>query len=258
MASAWHLRRAAALILGLGFLASCRSFANPKGGAAVDPALSPEAAPVDSEIAFAPEDYSFPARIDSAARYLFYLHGKIVEDQGLPAVSEEFGEYRYKAILEALQGYGFVVISELRPRDADSEEFAIRLAGQIEKLLIAGVSSGSITVVGASKGAAIAVLASHTVADPGLSYVLLGSCHPARLQEWAARGVTLTGHVLAIRDVADVESAGSCETLFEASDGMGLGRHEELVLQVGTGHGILYAPLAEWVEPVVRWANRAW
>jgi len=223
----------------------------------MDPALSPEVAPVDSEIAFSPQDYASPARIDSPDRYLFYLHGKIVEDQGLPAVSEEFGEYRYKAILEALQGYGFVVISELRPSDADPEEFASRLARQIGALTGAGVPPGSITVVGASKGAAIAVLASHRVADPGLSYVLLGSCHPARLQEWAARGVTLTGHVLAIRDVADEESAGSCETLFEASDEKGLGRHEELVLQVGTGHGILYAPLAEWVEPTVRWANRA-
>ena len=248
----------AAFLVALGLLASCRGLANPAGGAAADTARSPQATPVGSEALFAPEDYAFPARIDPADRYLFYLHGKIVEDQGLPAVSTEFGEYRYKAILEALRGYGFVVLSELRPRGADPEEFAARLAGQIEELMDAGVPPGSITVIGASKGAAIAVLASHRLADPGLGYVLLGSCHPDLLEAWGAQGITLTGEVLAIRDSADRDLAGSCEPLFEASDGEGLGRHEELVLQVGTGHGILYAPLAEWVEPAVRWANRAW
>ncbi len=35
--------------------------------------------------------YSFPAKIDPTNHYLFYLHGKIIEDQGLPAISPEFG-----------------------------------------------------------------------------------------------------------------------------------------------------------------------
>jgi CubicO group peptidase (beta-lactamase class C family) len=43
--------------------------------------------------------YTFPETIDPAGQYLFYLHGKIIEDQGIPAVSEEFGEYEYEAIL---------------------------------------------------------------------------------------------------------------------------------------------------------------
>ena len=56
--------------------------------------------------------YAFPARIDPAAKYLFYLHGKIIEDQGLPAISPDYGEYQYAAILQALAGHGFHVISE--------------------------------------------------------------------------------------------------------------------------------------------------
>lgn len=242
----------------LGLLASCRSPANLAVSPAADKASVSQASSLSSQALFAPEDYAFPAQIDLTNRYLFYLHGKIVEDQGLPAVSAEFGEYRYKPILEALRSYGFVVISELRHRDTVPEEYAARLAGQIEDLLSAGVPSGSITVVGASKGAAIAVLASYRLADTGLGYVLLGSCHPDLLENWAAQGITLAGNVLAIRDVADVDYAGSCKTLFEASERRGLARHEELVLQVGTGHGILFEPLTEWMEPAVRWANRAW
>jgi len=36
--------------------------------------------------------YAFPASIDPQERYLFYLHGKIIEDQGLPAISSEYWE----------------------------------------------------------------------------------------------------------------------------------------------------------------------
>jgi len=202
--------------------------------------------------------YGFPAEIDPAARYLFYLHGKIIEDQGLPAVSAEFGEYQYLEILDALASYGFVVISEQRPRDADGWEHAGRVVRQVADLTEAGVPPGDITVVGASKGAAIAAVVSYLVGDPEVNYVLLGACHPTAIDDLSQQGVVLSGNVLAIRDEADTEYSGSCEELFALSEGKGLGRHEELVLQVGTGHGILYQPLTEWVVPTVRWANQEW
>jgi len=48
---------------------------------------------------------------------------------------------------------------------------------------------------------------------------------------------------------------GSCAKLFALSEGKGLGRHSEIVLHVGTGHGILYKPLDEWILPTVQWAK---
>jgi hypothetical protein len=125
-------------------------------------------------------------------------------------------------------------------------------------LLTAGVPPDSITVVGASKGAAIATVASSLVANAEVNYVLLGSCHPTLVDEWVKGGLILSGNVLAIYDFADDEYSGSCERLFDLSDGKGLGQHDELVLQVGTGHGILYKPLSEWVLPTVKWANQEW
>jgi len=202
--------------------------------------------------------YEFPNLIDPTKRYVFYLHGRIIEDQGIPAVSPEFGEYRYEDILKTLQSYGFAVISEQRPKNADGLEYAQRTAQQITELLTAGVPPGSITVVGASKGAAMAVVTSDLVNNPNVNYVLLGTCHPTLVEAWIQGGLILSGNVLSIYDFADDEYSGSCEELFNLAEGKGLNHHDELVLQVGTGHGILYQPLPEWVLPTVKWANQEW
>jgi len=37
--------------------------------------------------------YEFPDSIDPERRYLFYQHGRIIEDQGIPAISPQYGEY---------------------------------------------------------------------------------------------------------------------------------------------------------------------
>jgi hypothetical protein len=74
--------------------------------------------------------------------------------------------------------------------------------------------------------------------------------------EWVHNQMHLYGNVLAIYDSADTEYAGSCEELFEYSEGKGIARHDEIVLHIGTGHGILYKPLDEWILPTVQWAQR--
>jgi hypothetical protein len=217
---------------------------------------TPNASPIPKEIGL--EGYEFPNSIDPTKRYMFYLHGKIIEDQGIPAVSPEFGKYQYEEILRTLQSYGFEVISEQRPKDADGWEYAQRTARQVSELLTAGVSPGSITVVGASKGATIAAVTSHLVGNPEVNYVLLGTCHPTLVEEWKQGGMILSGNVLAIYDFEDDEYSGSCEELFSLAEGKGLNHFDELVLQVGTGHGVLYQPLSEWVLPTVKWANQEW
>ncbi len=105
--------------------------------------------------------YAFPVSIDLSQKYLFYFHGKIIEDQGIHAVSPDFGEYEYDAILEKLSGYGFVVISEQRSINADGMKYAERVVGQVAELLKAGVPAKNITVIGASKGAGIATSISY-------------------------------------------------------------------------------------------------
>jgi len=256
------------LILVVVFLASCSGTARygeqPVGPAteiATEvssvhlPVASNTSSPVSQKDSLA--EFSFPTEIDPSSQYMFYIHGKIIEDQGIPAVSPEFGEYRYEEILKTLQSYGFEIISEQRPKNANGWEYAQITAKQVSELIEAGVPPSSITVVGASKGAAIAAVASHLVGNPEVNYVLLGTCHSTVVDEWKQGGLILSGNVLAIYDFED-EYSGSCEELFSLAEGKGLKHHDELILQVGTGHGILYQPLPEWVLPTVKWANQEW
>ena len=59
--------------------------------------------------------------------------------------------------------------------------------------------------------------------------------------------------MLSIYDVND-EIGQTCQKFFDKATG--LNRHREIELKVGTGHGILYQPLKEWVEPAAEWASR--
>jgi hypothetical protein len=264
-ASSWRL---AISIFAITSIAGCTSTAGrgdqpfePGAGAPTTPTPSPSpaASTVGASSTSVPSlaDFSFPTEVDPTRRYMFYLHGKIIEDQGIPAISPEYGEYRYEDILRTLQSYGFVVISEQRPTDADPTEYAERVAMQVDDLLSSGVAPGSITVVGASKGAAIAMIASYLLSNSEVNYVILGGCNPPAVDQLRQQGILLFGNVLAIYDSSDAY-AGSCAEFFALSEANGPGQHRELVVHVGTGHGILYDALAVWVLPTVQWANQEW
>ena len=195
--------------------------------------------------------YEFPESIDPSQRYMFYLHGKILEDQGLPAISPDYGEYEYEAILETLHEHGFTIISEQRSKDTDSYVYAKRVRKQVQALIDAGVPARNITVVGASKGAAITVLVSHLLENEEVNFVLLGACHPDTVDEFMQDQLRLVGNVLSIYDSVD-KWAGCCQEFFSYSK---LSNSDEIVLEIGTGHGILYKPLDEWVLPTVEWAK---
>lgn len=198
--------------------------------------------------------YAFPKSIDTQRRYLFYLHGKIIENQGLPAVDPEYGEYEYGAILAKLSDYGFTVISEQRPKDADSLIFAQRTAGQVTDLLNAGVPPENITVVGASKGGYMTILTSNILKNKQINYVIMAICNPEVINDFKMNDVYLYGNVLSIYDSKD-KYASTCEEFFSISKDVGLNQFDEIVLEIGTGHGILYKPLDEWINPVVDWAK---
>jgi predicted esterase len=199
--------------------------------------------------------YAFPESIDPAQQYLFYLHGKIIEDQGLPAISPQYGEYEYEAIIKKLSGYGFVVISEIRPKNTNGIEYARKIAKQVTALLETGVPAKNITVVGASQGGGIAIYVSHFLENREINFAILAICHPDTVALFKQDQVSLYGNVLSIFDSSD-NLAGSCKDLFAFSEGKGIARHEEIVLNIGTGHGILYKPLDEWVTPVIQWAGK--
>lgn len=183
-------------------------------------------------------------------RYVYYLHGRIVEDSGPEGVSPTFGRYDYPAILAALGGPGVEVISEVRAKDTDPVVYATRIEGQVRARIAAGVPPSHITIIGASKGSVIVTLVSDRLKLPGVRYVLLANCN-----DWLIRTFDphLTGDVLSIYEASD-DIGGSCAALAKRSPG--IGRFSEIRLETGLGHGFIYRPLDPWVKPARDWAGR--
>ena len=184
------------------------------------------------------------------ARYFYYFHGKIVEDAGPRGVSPRHGAYDYPGMIEALRREGLNVISEVRPRDTDPSAYADRIVADIRALIRSGVPASRITVAGASKGSVIASLVSTRLKLDGVRYVLMANCNDWLIREMDPR---LTGEILSIYEVSD-EIGGSCEKLVARSPEVK--RFEEVRLETGLGHGIVYRPLREWLVPAVAWAKR--
>lgn len=191
-----------------------------------------------------------PAQVRPDARYVIYLHGRVVEEKGRRPTDERFGIYEYQQILDTLAASGAEVISEQRPGGTDFRVFGARVADQVRRLLAAGVPAERIAVVGFSKGGGIAMIASALLADPRVTFVLLGPCG-----DWVKGrdDVDVRGRILSIYEASD-ELGTSCEPLFaQASDP---GEHREIRIDTGAGHGAFFRPRAEWLDPLFQWIGR--
>jgi hypothetical protein len=188
-----------------------------------------------------------PERIDPGGRYLFYLHGQIVEDKGPRPEHPQYGIYEYEAIRDTLAARGLIVISEARPAGTDVWNYAQKVKAQVEKLLAAGVPPEQITVAGHSKGGAIAILTSSLLQNERINYVFLACCGNWMI---ANPDIDLHGRILSIYDVSD-NVASPCQRAFEHVD------HpldaKEIEIDTGWGHGAFYRPMSEWLEPMMRW-----
>lgn len=187
-----------------------------------------------------------PEHVDASKRYLFYLHGRIVELQGRKAVSPEFGPYEYDAILEALAEPGFEVISEIRP-PTTGLEYATKVAAAVRRLLLAKVPADHVTVAGFSKGGGLTLATAAELGEPRVNFVVMAICGGDTASELAGR---LKGRMLSIYDASD-KLAGSCARWLPQG---AAGTSREIVLHVGKGHGTFFTPRKEWLDPLRDWA----
>ena len=193
-----------------------------------------------------------PVNANANERYVFYLHGAIIQEKGINAVSEQYGKYEYTNILFALQKQGFNVISEARKKDTEVSDYAEKLAGQVGQLLDAGVPPERITVIGASLGAFMTLEAAKILANPGVKYALLGLCGEYAINLFKPSAASLHGKFFSVFERSD--SKGSCAPIFT-----GLPKDSsfsELELNMGNEHGFLYKPYDEWVAPVADFARK--
>ena len=190
-----------------------------------------------------------PVKVNRTTRYLFYLSGYIVEAGNRRPTSPRFGVYEYDQILESLKRGGFVVISEARKQDREIEPYAKKVEAQVRHLLKAGVPPKHITIVGASQGSWIAMLASTYLHNRDLNFVFIAACsaEPEFLNT-----INLHGDVLSIYEKTDLPK--SCQDY--RADATGINEWKEVALNTGLKHGFIYRPMPEWIEPTIAWAKR--
>lgn len=180
-------------------------------------------------------------------KHVFYLHGRIIELQGINAVSPDFGPYRYTEIIDSLSSAHTTVYHTVRSAGVDFSSFCERISKSIDSLLEQGVLPEQITVIGASKGAVMAMQISHLNPAP-IQYVLLGA-NNANLeseQDW-----TLHGHILGIYESSDQLAGRNYDHwIKQSADAL---TFEQLEISTGLGHGFLYRPYDAWLKPARKW-----
>jgi len=197
--------------------------------------------------------FSLSALSCYSQKYVFYLHGRIVEVQGPNAVDtiNGYGAYRYFDIIDSLKKKGFNVISEVRKPNTDVKEYAKVVSKQIDSLLKQNIKPRNITVIGASKGAIIAMYVSTLLKNSDINYVFMGACYDNLYAE--NKEIMFCGNILSIYEKSDYEIGRSCKKLKDRSNS--ITNYKEIEINTGLRHGFIYRPIKEWMEPTSQWIN---
>lgn len=176
-------------------------------------------------------------------KHIFYLHGMIIEIQGIKAVSPQFGAYEYTAIIDSLKTTGAEVHAEVRTDKTDFYEFGKKISKEIDELIAKGVSPSDITVIGASKGGMIAMYISDLNTN-NVNYVLLGSSSDYSQKTF---DFNLHGNILGIYEKSDDVAGNDYQHWIDKSTNAK--SFEQLQINTGLGHGFLYTPNKAWLDP---------
>jgi len=180
-------------------------------------------------------------------KYIYYLHGRIIEIQGKDAVSDDYGKYEFDSIVEALGNSGHIVIAEVRTENVDYLEYANKVSNDIDSIVKLGIKPKDITVIGASKGAIIASNISTINLNP-INYVFLAGNneYQENNNKWKFHG-----QVLCIYDLSDSIAGGNYDYWKNTENYTT--KFEQIELETHLGHGFLYKPLEVWIGPTRKW-----
>lgn len=186
----------------------------------------------------------------STDKHIFYLHGKIIEDQGTNAVSDKFGPYKFDDIVNKLKETGAIVHADVRDNQTDFDENCQKISKQISQIVQSGVPPNLISVIGASKGAVMAMQISSATVYP-INYVLLGANNDAIEQ---ANKWILQGNVLGIYETTDEIAGKNYDYWINRSKQTS--HFKQLEIKTGLGHGFIYSPRVEWLDPTLEWIKK--
>ena len=62
------------------------------------------------------------------SKHVFYLHGRIIEEQGRNAFSPNFGKYEFDSIISAITVKNSIVHCEIRNENVDPRAYALHVS----------------------------------------------------------------------------------------------------------------------------------
>ena len=183
--------------------------------------------------------------------YIFFLHNRFLEEHELNEAHPEFGRVEYKEIVGEFEKNGFKVITEKRNDNVNARDYAVGIVNQIDSLLKKGVEPKRITIVGTSKGGYIAQYVSTLANNSELNFVFVACFRNSDLVEIPE--INFCGNILNIYEKTDPYGVSALKRKENSSCEI---RHfKEIELNTKMGHGFLFKPLKEWIEPTIKWAN---
>jgi hypothetical protein len=187
------------------------------------------------------------SNVQNDKKYIYYLHGRIIEIQGKNAVSEVYGKYEFDSIVNALRDSNTEVIAEIRTENVDFLQYANKISKEIDSLVKLGIKSKDITVIGASKGAIIASNISNINTNP-INYIFLAGNNDYQEEhnDWKFHG-----QVLCFYDESDTIAGKNYD--FWKNKSNFITKFEQIKIDKKLGHGFLYKPYKDWVEPTKKW-----
>lgn len=193
----------------------------------------------------------FACKNKNSDKFIFFLHNRFLEEHELNEVHPQFGRTEYLEIIGEFEKCGFKVLSEKRNGNVNVRDYAILVSNQIDSLINNGTEPSQITVVGTSKGGYIAQYVSTLANNPDLNFVFIASFRNND-----------------IKNIPEINFCGNVLTIYEKSDPFGVSALErketstceldhfyEIELNTGMGHGFLFKPLKDWIDPTTKWAN---
>lgn len=184
-------------------------------------------------------------------RFIFFLHNRFLEEHELNELHTEYGRTEYKEIIAEFEKSGLNVISEKRNGNVNARDYAVGIVNQIDSLITTGIEPQKITVIGTSKGGYIAQYVSTLMNNQDLNFVFIASFRNSDIQNIPE--INYCGNILTIYEKSDPFGVSSLER--KKTSDCGIKHFEEIELNTGLGHGFLFKPLKEWIEPTIKWAK---
>ncbi len=93
--------------------------------------------------------------------------------------------------------------------------------------------------------------AAHKLKLSKIRYVLIGLCSEYAVGRYSKYAGTLRGNFLSIYEVSDQKT--SCRKIFEPLSRKA--EFKEIAVNTRKGHGFLFKPDKEWVNPIIEWTS---